>query len=47
MRGARVGDADDLDAGQVGEHAGMVAAHDPDPDHAQPTGSASFAAHSS
>ena len=36
MRGARIGDADDLDARQVGEHPGMVAAHDPDADHAKP-----------
>ena len=36
MRRARVGDADDLHARQVGEHTGMIAAHDPDADDAEP-----------
>jgi hypothetical protein len=36
VRRARVGDADHLDAGQVGQHPGMIAAHDANPDHAQP-----------
>ena len=35
MRGARIGDADDLHAREVGEHTGMIAAHDADPDDAE------------
>ncbi len=36
MRCARVGDADDLHARKIGEHTGMIAAHDPDTDDAEP-----------
>ena len=33
--GARICNTDDLHAGEISEHTGMVAAHDPNPDHAQ------------
>ena len=36
MRGSRIRDADDLHAREIGEHTGMIAAHDPDPDDAEP-----------
>ena len=34
LLGVGIGDADELHARQIGEHAGMVAAHDADADHA-------------